>query len=262
MNVAIIIPIYKFNLSEAELVSIYRAKLIYSKRDIYFLLPNKFKNFKFDFISEINENIIYVADYYLSGIIGYNRLLFDINFYKKFINFSYILICQIDVFVFKDDLDFWMSKNYSNIGAPILDLKFHDIKYKKGNNGGFCLRSVNCCISILSKKKIQFCTLGALWKCENTVIMKIYRVIYNGLIFNYRKKPFLPVLNEDIFWSAIVPSMYSCFKIPTLNESIKFAFDSNPRYFFYLNNNQIPSAIHAWGKYDIEFVQRLIDNLE
>jgi hypothetical protein len=92
--------------------------------------------------------------------------------------------------------------------------------------------------------------------------MKIYRVIVNGLIFNYRTKPFLPILNEDIFWSVIAPNMYLYLNTPSLTDSVQFAFDSNPRYFYKLNNNQLPSAIHGWYKYDLEFVQNLIDNLE
>ena len=262
MGVAIVVPIFKIDLNEKELLSIYRTKHVYQNRDIYFVLPNKFKNTKFKFILNKNESIHYVEDFYLSSIKGYNRLLFQIDFYKMFISYSHILICQIDVFVFKDDLDFWVNQNYSNIGAPILDLKYKEIKLKKGNNGGFCLRNIKLCIKTLQNRNFLFCDLSALWESENKISMKIYRIIVNGLIFNYHRKPFLPILNEDIFWSAIAPKMFPFLKIPSLADSVKFAFDANPKYFYQLNDYQLPSAIHAWCKYDIGFVQSLIDNLE
>jgi hypothetical protein len=92
--------------------------------------------------------------------------------------------------------------------------------------------------------------------------MKIYRLIVNGLIFNYKWSPLKPIINEDIFWSVVVPNKCPFFKIPDLSDSVKFAFDANPKYFFELNQNHLPMAIHAWCKYDFAFVKSLISNNE
>lgn len=173
-----------------------------------------------------------------------------------------MLICQLDVYVIKDDLAFWVKKKYSFIGAPIIDLKSKNLQLKLGNNGGFSLRNVNDSISVLLSLKWRYCDFSSLWKSENSYLMKIYRLIVNGLIFNYKWPPLEPILNEDIFWSVIVPNKFSFFKIPEISDSVKFAFDANPKYFFELNQKQLPMAIHAWCKYDLMFVESLISTIE
>ena len=41
---------------------------------------------------------------YFKSIQGYNRLLLSTGFYERFLASAYLLICQLDVFVFRDDL--------------------------------------------------------------------------------------------------------------------------------------------------------------
>lgn len=262
MKVSIVVPIYKIELSQKELESINRTRKILATYDIHFILPFRFKKIPFSFISKNADFVHYVDDYFLSGITGYNRLLLNLEFYKLFKEYEYILICQLDVYVLKDDLAYWVNKKFSFVGAPIIDLKDKNQHLKLGNNGGFSLRNVSDSISVLLSLNWRYCDLTSLLKSENSYLMKIYRLIVNGLIFNYKWSPLAPILNEDIFWSVIVPNKFSFFKIPELGDSVKFAFDANPKYFFELNQKQLPMAIHAWCKYDLMFVESLISTIE
>jgi len=94
---------------------------------------------------------------------------------------------------------------------------------------------------------------------ESSLKLKVVRFIRDGLLFNYKKPRFLnPIINEDLFWSYVVPGMYRWFKVPTPDISKGFAFDVNPRYLFEQNGGTLPMAIHAWWRYDPDFVQDLI----
>jgi hypothetical protein len=54
---------------------------------------------------------------YFENIEGYNELLLSASFYERFLDTKYILIYQLDAFVFKDELQEWCDKGYDYI-AP------------------------------------------------------------------------------------------------------------------------------------------------
>src|SRR5690606_20423643 len=111
-------------------------------------------------------NIFRFDNAFFSSIDGYNQLMLTPDFYKTFLDFEFILICQTDAYVFKNDLDFWLDKGFDYIGAPWLDSKnkffnhqwrfaFNQVKkifgskekrythINKVGNGGFSLRNTN-----------------------------------------------------------------------------------------------------------------------
>jgi hypothetical protein len=85
---------------------------------------------------------------FLGSIEKYNRLLLSPTLYEMFLGFKYILIAQTDVWIFRDELQYWIDKNFDYIGAPLFlpqkggknDLKNRMLPY--GGNGGLCLRNV------------------------------------------------------------------------------------------------------------------------
>ena len=92
-------------------------------------------------------------DDFFTSINSYNKLLLSKIFYKRFENFNYMLIHQLDAYVFKDELAFWCSNGYDYIGAPW----FEDFKDKgeelwKVGNGGFSLRNIKSATKVLKKK--------------------------------------------------------------------------------------------------------------
>ena len=46
------------------------------------------------------------------------NLMLSPFFYESFLDFKYVLIHQLDVFIFKDELNYWCNQNYDYIGAP------------------------------------------------------------------------------------------------------------------------------------------------
>ena len=67
--------------------------------------------------SLLSENF---ADEFFADPKGYNRLMLSRGFYDRFAAYEYMLIHQLDAFVFSDQLMDWCSRGYDYIGAPWL----------------------------------------------------------------------------------------------------------------------------------------------
>lgn len=259
IKIAVTIPIYKKNLSENEIISFSQALRVLKNYDIILVCPNNLNIVQYENIAKKEQYTLLYERFdniYFEGIDGYNKLMVSIYFYKRFFRYEYILIYQLDCFVFRDELQEWASKGYDYVGAPWLHndrrtwwtLK-NKIKYKikaaynrylnkpialtmgyyKVGNGGFSLRKVNKCYDIISK----FENKSRFTKYQNS----------NG---NYLHA-------EDVFWGCEVNRYYPNIKIPTYKKALNFAFDMNPSLCYELNNNKLPFGCHAWYRYEQDF---------
>ncbi len=234
MKIAIAIPIYKAKPSIAEKASLLQVIKILGKYEIIFFGP---QSLDFTIYKNIlpNGNLKYFQDSYFESITGYSKLMLSPSFYKQFFDYSYILIYQLDAWVFKDELVEWCKKEFDYIGAPWLEKPpitkkkvFFDIStlfVNKVGNGGLSLRKV--------KSHYQ-----------------------NTLFFSPILKYFIK--NEDMFWGLFLYYLNPFFKRPKPKEALKFAFEMNPKRSFELNNNTLPFGVHAWEKYDSEFWKKYI----
>ena len=240
-NVAILIPFYRNSLTEYEQISLSQCIKVLKKYDIIFFCPEglTIQNIKKKYgISHIEwferENFISTETY--------SRLLLTREFYQRFINYKFILIYQLDAFVFEDRLLDWCDTNQDYIGAPWIgeswpdsvmpgakkplwanNSLFQSLFFKKENlvgNGGFSLRKVSRSISALK-------LLGRYASTWPT--------------------------NEDIFWSIFVPNLLPFFKVPDMKTAASFSLELQPRKGFVLNGEVLPFGCHAWEKWDLEF---------
>lgn len=260
-EVAIVIPIYKTKMSKLENFSFRNNLDILRNRDVILLAPEKLEDHVIKLSKSINSSYLLVDNKYFGSVHATSRLMISIDFYKEFEKYDYILTCQLDVVVFKDTLDYWMNLNFDYIGAPIFhndEKGFENIR--EGFNGGLCLRKVASCIEVLKDISFYYSDWRTLLKMEKYFQWKIYRIFRDGFVFNYSWEPLKPVINEDMFWSVIVPKKYSWYRIPVFNDARKFAFEANPKWMLELNNNEYPMGVHAWWKFDKMFVVNMIVN--
>lgn len=243
-EVAVVIPIYKNNFEQFEITALKQCFNVLKNHPIIFVKPESLllKSDQFDF-----ENIPQISfpDSYFKSALTYNELMLSFNFYESFLDYKYILIYQLDAFVFKDDLIFWCNKNYDYIGAPwiasisnnplvmmlnkissIFDSKEKKERKKiffKVGNGGFSLRKVASHYQI-SKENANY---------------------INELLTSKRGS-----LNaiEDVFWSFKAIDFMPSFKIPDYKDALNFAIDRKPELAFKLNKNQIPFGCHGIDK--------------
>lgn len=261
-DVCVVIPIYRAKMSELEELSFKRMISVFQKRAIYLISPPSIQDYTTDLAAgygNVTAEILSEDDF--GSPLAFNRLSLKPSFYERFFDYDYLLICQLDVYVFKDDLDAWTSRDEDFFGAPIFEgytkgrREFKNI----GNNGGISLRSIKSCHRVLSEISFRFNKFSSLWNVERHWGWRLYRLIRDGLIFNYNVGHLKPVINEDLFWSAIVPQQFSWFTACKPEVGMYFAYDTNPRLLFEKSGCVYPMAIHAWWTYDREFVEGIIE---
>ena len=79
------------------------------------------------------------------------------QFYEPFADFDYILIYQLDAFVFYDALEEFCALGYDYIGAPWPRHVWHgsrEPKTPRVGNSGLCLRKVKACLNLAEQANI------------------------------------------------------------------------------------------------------------
>ena len=252
----IVIPVYKEYFGELEEKSFLQCCKVLKDYEIVIVHPEglycaylteKYNNLSFKSFSKL----------YFATIYGYNELLLSSIFYESFLDSEYILIYQLDAFVFRDDLMKWCQKGYDYIGAPwiatstdsfgmnIFNKVARLFRSKKKNareqtffkvgNGGFSLRKVASHHNI-AKQQQQF-----IKDVLNETDKKIYAI-------------------EDVFWSLKAIEFDPNFKIPDYKEAVYFAIDRKPNLAMKLTNNELPFGCHAINKPKvIDFWKPILD---
>lgn len=197
-KVIIAIPIYR-DLHKEEVVALDNNLKILCKYPTVLVKPrglntNALKE-KYPQVGEIEVSNQWLGT--INGIMGYNEMMTSPDFYSLFCDYEYLLICQTDVWIFRDDLMKWIDMDFDLVGAPwpnrkmylhfpmkqYLQLKvmlkpanknLHCQMFGRIGNGGFCLRKVELFKKLCIKyaQEIQ---------------------LYNSLED--------PLHNEDIFWA-------------------------------------------------------------
>lgn len=253
-KVAIVIPFHKAYISEDENISIRHLNQFLGNFDKFMILPNFLKKV---FFKIPKTKIVNFPNEYFTSVSKYCELLNTKIFYEKFLNYEYILIYQLDVLVFSNNLLGWCNKGYDYIGAPFFNPLIGKLSYRtgcpiSGANGGFSLRKVSSFIKVidlaegLATRSSVNPFIRKLWFILAVLTNKSHKIWLNAAPKDY---PF----NEDGFWSYEAPKYYPEFKAAPFKEALKFSFERFPRKCFRLNRNQLPFGCHAWKKYDYSF---------
>lgn len=149
-KVAVVIPTYKDELNPLEKISLAQCRKILGSYPLIFVAPEG-KNFSY---FAPTDKVVHLPSQFFQSVATYNRLMMLPQFYKTFADFDYILIHQLDAFVFYDALKDFCSLGYDYIGAPWPHIAWFSLRNKKTprvGNGGFSLRKVAACHKLLSK---------------------------------------------------------------------------------------------------------------
>jgi len=230
-EVSIVIPVYKASLSHNEAKSLARCLQVLGSHPIRLVAPAALDTSAYDRYAGRPLPVDFFEAAYFRSVKGYSQLLLSKAFYQRFESSEYILIYQLDAWVFSDTLLNWCRRSYDYIGAPwleappapagtptLLNLSTH-LKNKVGNGG-------------LSLRRVRTHIRWAPWA---------------SFIFKFIPK------NEDLIWTLFVP-----FKKPAVREALQFAFELDPAESYRLNQEQLPFGCHAWEKYDAEFWKKFI----
>lgn len=259
-TVAVVIPYHKSSVSKDEEKSIKSLIKYLSGFDKFLVLPDSIKKVSFKIPG--NKKIINFPNEYFTSVPKYCEMLNTKWFYEKFIDYEYILIYQLDVLVFSNQLLEWCNKGYDFVGAPFFNPIIGKLSFKSdnpvsGGNGGFSLRKISSFLKVIKcAEKIATRTstdplIRRLWFLKALLANQSHKIWLNAPPQDY---PF----NEDGFWSYEAPKYYNEFKVANFKEALKFSFEKYPRKCFELNDYQLPFGCHAWSKYDPEFWDKYI----
>ncbi len=240
-EVAVVVPVYKKEMTRYEQISFERCVDVFNHYEIVLVGPEGLNIDKYLETSS-KLRICRFERKFFESTQGYNKLMLSKKFYDKFVDYKYILIHQLDAFVFKDDLSKWCSMRFDYIGSPWIGVDWPKSQHLRRNlpiwirkqrlrqligdrakpvgNGGFSLRKVRSFIFML----LLFRSIANQW-----------------------------IENEDAFWAIAAPNCLPFFKVPSVELALKFSFELQPRLCFERNGNNLPFGCHAWWTYDIEF---------
>ena len=257
-TVVVIIPVYLPTLSEDERISFCRTLEVLGHHIIVLVCPNNFESNEFDDLArKYNVKLRYERfdNSFFKGIEGYNRLLLSDLFYRRFQQFQYILICQLDTYVFKDELNEWCYKGYDYIGPPLFDDENPKISIEgmTVGNGGFSLRKVQSFLNFFDSNKnvfspSQIVDLISLWRKPHTRIF-VWALMCLGWRNKARSVARRYRYNEDCFWCILLDGSRFSLKRPKPEEALSFAFERFPKQMYQLNHYALPFGCHGWRKY-------------
>lgn len=242
--VKVVVPVYTTALNEYEKISLDRLYSVLGRYPIVVVKPRSLD------ISELQSRYPKLSeesfdDGYFRSVGDYNRLMLSAGFYERFSDCRYILICQLDAYVFRDELAGWCEAGYDYIGAPwlvrpvyrfpllrltsfikkqycsLLNKPNGQVTNFKVGNGGFSLRRVESHLKAV--------------RALGPVIERYLSVRHH-------------VFNEDVFFAVEVNRQGMGFAYPDYMEALRFGFDKYPALCYKLNGNRLPFGCHSWYK--------------
>ena len=180
------------------------------------------------------------------------------SFYKSFAQYDYILVYQLDAFVFCDELSFWCNKDYDYIGAPIIGhYRDRELSFNmRVGNGGLSLRKISSFLNFFQSNKNVFSPK----ECATVINLKAKPytrvIVWILMVLGWRNKAKIVskrwYYNEDDFWSGLLDKSNFAMKKPPLEEAMFFSFERFPSVLFKLTGNKLPFGCHAWRKYEYD----------
>jgi hypothetical protein len=232
MKAAVVIPVWRPTLGPDETLSLRRCLSVLGTHSVTLIAPEGLSTDALP-LAGATPIVERFAPEFFHGIDGYNRLMLSADFYGRFAAYDYILLHQLDAFVFADRLADWCARGYDYVGAPWIGdgwpedmsplkrrlLRAITSPRTRVGNGGFSLRRVSSFQRALQRLR----PIVRRWTS-----------------------------NEDLFWSVVARRAAS-FRIPLAAEAMTFAFELEPRRCYEELGRTLPFGCHAWPRYDPDF---------
>lgn len=231
----VVVPVYKTELDDVETASLINNAAVLKNHDVVVVYS---EGLDVSFYKRIVPALKYQAfrksDF--SSVKHYDRLLISPRFYRAFAEYEYMLICQYDAWIFKDELNEWCDKGYDYVGAPFVDPFVGQLSARmpflstlcmnKVGNGGLSLRKISTHIKVTHRMQ-----------CIS---------------------PLCTVTHEDIFFTLFAPLFLRNYRRPDMEEANRFAVDKKARECVGRLNGALPFGCHGWYKRSTDFWSQYI----
>lgn len=259
LHIAVVIPVYQLAISPAETCSFRQTLSVLGEHPIVLVAPQGLDMGTYTDMAN-SQGVSLLTEYfppsYFDGIEGYNRLLLSESFYARFQSYDYILICQLDAFIFRDEILEWCNKGYDYIGAPLIGHHTDSVfsNNMRVGNGGLSLRKVSTFLRFFHSHRLVFPlrTLARHIQLKKKPYTRLF--VWLFMACGWRNTPSQVALhwqyNEDDFWSGLLDGTPYALRKPSPEEAIFFAFERFPSALYKLTQQTLPFGCHAWEKYE------------
>lgn len=236
-KVAVVIPTNKSEMSVLEEISYRQCLDVLGKYDTYILCPEDLDTSAYTQLGPV-RNYKQPCKYFGTSL-RYNKLMLTRNFYQGLAEYEYILIYQLDCYVFRDELEAWCNMGYDYIGAPWVCQDLPQWVVTKKRNYPMDIR--------LLHKLTGFRLLSEVGN-GGLSLRKTSSMIRNLGLFSLRTRYYNG--NEDVFMAHYMGALNPFMRIPDTKTALKFAFDAHPDIAFEMNGKNLPFGCHAWWRQD------------
>jgi hypothetical protein len=234
MNCVIGVPVYRDWMTPLETVCLLRLRHFF-RDDVVLIAP---EGLRLDAYQSLWPELRCerFAPAYFGSVLSYNKLMLEPQLYARFSSHEWLLIHQLDAFLFHGDLQPFCEMTFDYFGAPWLPAQLVHPFIHKGyflkllgtrvsvGNGGLSLRRLGATLELLT-------TSGA--------------------------KPQHWAANEDGFfayWGVKSRKFKSC----PFDIAARFAFEAQPETLYAMNGNTLPLGCHGLPKYSQKFYAELM----
>ena len=258
-KVAIIIPMStRPDLTEEEEISKRQLLHFLGGYDKFLLVP---EGLRFDF--EGFQHIEFPNRFFGSAA-NHGKLLGTRAFYRAFLDYEFVFFYHFDSLVFSDQLADWCERDIDYIGPPWIKCEDSPwVDRPRVGNGGFTLLRVDAALKALTARYMErpssywfdlFTAYAPPWLVKVLErnewfwpakrLMQEWREVHNPNAHNR---------NNDMFWSDFAKLFDPDFKVASLEDGLRFAFEVSPKTCLEMNGGRMPFGCHAWGRYDRAF---------
>lgn len=244
-DVVVVIPVYR-QFTPSEKLSFRQCLKVLGGHDISVVQPESL-DIDYQVDGRVNFSVRKLDGRWFTSIEAYNSLMLSTEFYEGYSGYEYILIYQLDAFVFHDSLKEWVEKGYDYVGAPWMPnsnfyqrivgdfVRFvrrtihpagstsrvtHAQMHYHVGNGGFSLRRVEKMHEVVTRFAGEI----------------------SQLQFGKAK-----AAQEDVFLSVYI-SKRAGIRMPRWREALQFSFENNPERSLKVTGGKLPFGCHAWSK--------------
>ncbi|WP_426441691.1 DUF5672 family protein [Bradyrhizobium genosp. P] len=264
MKCAIVIPTHKPRPDEEDEASLRNTLKVLGARHVFVVLPHGVSGDHYEQYRQDAHSlaILNLEPGHLGSIENYNAMGLSSSFYKRFEQFDYLLICHLDSWVFRDDLDHWMSLGYDYIGAPLFleepshYTKLFDLAAPIGGNGGLCLRRTRKMIELTEKLPVKFNYIlfvrGAFFLLRNRRfdLLRLYLYICHEICSDHVAFQRKHSVYEDVMISVLYALLDSGLRVAPPSVSKKFCLEVNMGEIANTGLKlRLPFGLHGCDKY-------------
>jgi len=265
-SAAVAIPVYRTVPEKSEAASLARCvEVLGEKYPLILFAPGSLDISPYLAVAP-QARCLRFDDSFFKSINGYSSLMLSTDFYDRFSDFDYMLLYQLDAWVFRDELEMWCGRNYDYIGAPFL------IHWGKSSsvvvgNGGFSLRRIEAMKRVLTETGGRMFPPRLLLRffknhLENGDCLKALLQFVRLAGIGNDRKAFLERMrregaNEDVVFSYLNKRfVHNGLLMPDVPEAARFSLDGHCERFFELSGRRLPFGIHGWTRPDrMDFIK-------